>query len=80
MLRMWSFCISGPVCIRGDRFIMILMSFFCVLISGCRYVLVGSSESDFPDEVWVGVGVVELFHRACGKELCGVPVTLYDWL
>ena len=37
-------------------------------------------DSDFPDEVWVGVGVVELFHRACGEELCGVPVTLYDWL
>ena len=42
MLRMWSFCISGPVCVRGGRFMMILMSFSCVLISGCRYVLVGS--------------------------------------
>ena len=39
-----------------------------------------SPDSDFPDEVWVGVGVVELFHRACGKELCGVPMTLYDGL
>ena len=38
MLRMWSFCISGPVCVRGGRFMMILMSFWCVLISGCRYV------------------------------------------
>ena len=33
MLRMWSFCISGPVCVRGGRFMMILMSFFCVVIS-----------------------------------------------
>ena len=34
--------LSGPICVRGGRFMMILISFFCVLISGCRYVLVGS--------------------------------------
>ena len=44
MLRMCSFFISGLVCVRGGRFMMILMSFFCVLASGCRYVLLGSSE------------------------------------
>ena len=40
MLRMWRCCMSGLVCVRGGRFITILMSFFCVLMSGCMYVLV----------------------------------------
>ena len=66
---MWSFCISGLVCVRGGRFMMILMIFFCVLMSGCMYSLLGNCVPQivtFPmDEVWVGVGVVELFHHAC---------------
>ena len=36
MLRMWSSFMSGAVCVRGGRFVMILMSCFCVLMSGCR--------------------------------------------
>ena len=36
MFRISSSDISGPVCVLGVCFVMILMSFFCVLISGCK--------------------------------------------
>ena len=35
---------------------------------------------DGSDEVWVGVRVVELFHRARREEFCGVSEFLYDCL
>ena len=50
MLRICSSCISGFVCVRGGRFIMILIIFFCVLVSGCMYVL---AEFSVPHTVMV---------------------------
>jgi hypothetical protein len=37
------FAINGFVCVLGGRFLMSLTSFFCVLISGCSLVALGSS-------------------------------------
>jgi len=43
-LSILSSVIRGFVCVRGGLFFMILMIFFCVLISGCRFVLLVSSD------------------------------------
>ena len=43
--NMRSVFISGWVCVRGGAFVMSLISFFCVLISGWVYVFFISSVS-----------------------------------
>ena len=40
---MLSSFMMGLVCVLGGRFLMSLISFFCVLMSGCVYVFVVSS-------------------------------------
>ena len=64
MLRMWRCCMSGLVCVRGGRFIMILMSFFCVLMNGCICFggVLCDPYCDASGEVCVDLRVVELFH------------------
>ena len=43
-LRMWSSVMRGAVWVSGGRFLMSLMIFLCVLMSGWRYVLVLSFD------------------------------------